>query len=658
MNNTTTRDKSDMKLVRAVTYARVSKDDTHKDDRNLQGQLTMCKEYGLKRGYQIVAELSEDDRGASGADWNLPELNRALEMANNGDFDVLIVRELDRFARGLAKQLVMESTFKRAGVEVEYVLGDYPDTPEGQLNKNIRAVIAEFEREKIKERMTRGRYNRVKAGAVLLHGNDQPPYGYSISEDGKSLIVNESEARIVRLIFTWYAIGDESGKKISTYEIAKRLTKMGVPTWSDLRGRKINKKRGYAEWSDGTISSLLTNETYIGDWHYGRKRKPGIINPREHWITIKVPPIVSRDLWDSAKAQREYNKKMSKRNTYYKYLVARRTRCGKCGYRMHARSTRVKVGKGKKRLYQYYVCAANNGDIIGKDCDMRSFRSDKVDRVVWNYIQDLLTNRDKLSQGLKNFLEEQEQANTHIRERLDVVEELLKENDLHLKKLLDLYLTADFPEEMLLERRNRLEETNRVLVQEQAHLTSHLELASLTVSQIETLQQKFFDQIQEGLDLASASFETRLQVIDILDVKVTLAIENGQQIVYVHHTLYPDGNRLLLNSDKNENGSSEEQNGTGGNRNPLLTKKSNPRTISPGKGSTAWPVAPVSGGWRHCPASRSRRAFSASRHRHIKSSTASSPSQTPPSSTASCSASRVVSRAACMISLTPPEPAM
>jgi site-specific DNA recombinase len=93
---------------RAVTYARVSGDDRGKEGRNLIGQLEICREYALSRGYYIVAELPEDDRGASGASFELPQLNQALEMARNGKFDILVAREIDRFARGLAKQLIIE----------------------------------------------------------------------------------------------------------------------------------------------------------------------------------------------------------------------------------------------------------------------------------------------------------------------------------------------------------------------------------------------------------------------------------------------------------------------------------------------------------------------------------------------------------------------
>ncbi|MBI5634684.1 MAG: recombinase family protein [Nitrospirae bacterium] len=158
---------------RALLNGRVSGDDQHKEGRNLDGQIKMCREYALAKGYSIVAELIEDDRGASGASFELPQLKRAYEMARAGECDVFITREVDRLSRNLAKQLIVESELKRYGVDLEYVLGEYPDTPEGNLNKHIRAVISEFERDKIKERMMRGRNQKVENGHVLVHST--PP---------------------------------------------------------------------------------------------------------------------------------------------------------------------------------------------------------------------------------------------------------------------------------------------------------------------------------------------------------------------------------------------------------------------------------------------------------------------------------------------------
>ena len=70
--------------ARVVLYARVSSDDTKTEGRNLKSQLDMCREYACSKGYYIIAELAEDDRGASGAEIDLPQLNRVREMAHAG----------------------------------------------------------------------------------------------------------------------------------------------------------------------------------------------------------------------------------------------------------------------------------------------------------------------------------------------------------------------------------------------------------------------------------------------------------------------------------------------------------------------------------------------------------------------------------------------
>jgi site-specific DNA recombinase len=147
---------------RVVLYARVSGDDRSSPNANIEGQLETCHEYALQRGYTIVTALAEDERGASGASLDLEKLNQVRDLAHDGAFDVLIVREIDRFARSLAKQLIVQEELKRADVEIEYVIGEHPDMPEGDLMKHVRASVAEYERLKIAERTARARRQMVR----------------------------------------------------------------------------------------------------------------------------------------------------------------------------------------------------------------------------------------------------------------------------------------------------------------------------------------------------------------------------------------------------------------------------------------------------------------------------------------------------------------
>ena len=514
-----------MTTKRAVLYARVSSDDRSKDGRNLAGQLEMCREFALENGWQVVAELSEDDRGASGASFELPELNHAREMAQSGEFEVLVVREIDRLSRKLAKQLIVEEQLNRAGVEVVYVLASYENSPEGRLNKHIRATIAEYEREKIAERMVRGRRQVVKNGKIMLHG-DKPPYGYRLAEDGRNLEIHEEEAAVVRLIYTWYVEGDEKGRRLSSRAIAKRLTQMRVPTWADLRG--MFKKRGKGEWSWRLVIRVLESETYAGHWHYGKRNtfNGSKINAREWWLTFNVPPIVSEEMWGKAQLQRKVNTSESKRNIKREYLLRGRVRCGLCHSSVNCYATVPQ----ERKLYLYYKCNALMGNIANVKCHLPSFRVDVVDKLVWDWVKALLTQPRTLETGLAEYQESREQFTAPIRDRLIVLNDLWQDSNSQLNRLLDLYISGDVPRELLVDKKQRLEATLASLDKERDDLNLSLETEAITEKDILQIRE-FAAQIAEGLEPGNETFDDRRRVIELLDVGASLTVEDGQKFI-------------------------------------------------------------------------------------------------------------------------------
>ena len=446
----------------------------------------------------------------------------------------MLVRELDRLSRNLAKQLIVEQELKRAGVVIEYVLGEYPDTPEGRLNKHIKATIAEYEREKIAERMARGRRLKVKAGNVLVYG--RPPYGYEVLErNGKwALEAHKPEVRVVKVIFRWYTEGDGEGGPMSIREITKRLTEMKIPTWADKNGAP-RKVRGYGVWSTTTVNNILNNEVYVGTWFFGKyngrsKRQ----NPRETWIAVSVPSIVDQGTWERAQVQLKRNKEMASRNTKYPYLLARRVTCGVCACKMYGVVKRV-----KETVYPYYRCTSPLRVNPTQVCNLPHFRVDHVDAAVWEWARLFLTNPVTLAEGLRAQQAERERANAPLQERLAVVDDLLTDNLQQLERVLDLHLSGDFPKEILTERRTRLEKTITALERERDGLADQIEAQMLTNEQILSVQD-FAAQVAEGMEIADADFETRRRVIEMLDVQVTLAVEDGEKIVYARCMLGKD----------------------------------------------------------------------------------------------------------------------
>ncbi len=511
---------------RAVLYARVSGDDRKKEGRNLQGQLDMCRKYAEDRGWMVVNELAEDDRGASGAALDLPQLQRVFQMAENGELDLLVVRELDRLARGLAKQLYVENKLRAKGVEIEYVLGDYDSTPEGILMKNVRAVVAEYERLKITERSVRGRRQKVEAGYVMLHG--RTPYGYQrAEEDGNSsLAILEEEARVVRLIYHWYTQGDGTNGPMSIYAIAKTLTEQRVPTRGD-KSSEVHKGQSYGHWSTGTVSGILRNETYCGVWHYGKRNDDGS-NPDSHLLTVEVPAIVDRETWEAVQRRRGKNTRMCKRNTKYQYLLGRRGVCGRCGTPMRATASKNKT----MAATLYYYCPVHNHPLnYGKECDQRKyFRADVVEPAVWSWVKELIGNPSTMEEVLRERHKYRQEVNQPIQERLKLVEGALSDADTQMDRLVELYMTGEFSKDRISTRRAELEESIGNLKRERCELRRQLEEDGITEEQVETLKA-VARKVAKGLDEADNDFEIRRGIIDLLDVTVTMNVEDGKKVV-------------------------------------------------------------------------------------------------------------------------------
>ena len=514
-------------MKRAVLYARVSSDDRGKDGRNLKGQLDMCRKHSQEQGWEVIDELAEDDRGASGAEIDLPMLNRAREMAGLGQFDVLVVREIDRLSRNLVKQLMVENEFERQGVQIEYVLGDYPDTAEGRLNKHIKATIAEYEREKINERMIRGRRQKVQGGDVMLHG--RAPYGYrAVEENGKNaLAILEEEAKIVRLIYQWYTVGNGEEGPRSMGSITKTLSESQIPTPGDKHAQ-VPKEQGYGNWSRSTVQLILRSETYKGVWHYGKRGNDNSPNPDSYLIAVEVPAIIDEQTWNAAQERKKHNLSNSTRNQKYQYLLSRRVICGSCGAKMAGQGRSCKT----KGPTIYYYCTVPTHPLeYARECDQtKYFRADEVEPAVWGWIKEILTTKEALTDGLRYRRERQEELNRPLRERLSLVEDDLSKTEGQMDRLLDLYLTGEFSKNRLAERQERLEEKLQRLRREKGDLQRQLEDNTISDGQTASLVA-VINTIATMLEDADEEFEIRKRIVEMLDVQVTLGIEDGRKTI-------------------------------------------------------------------------------------------------------------------------------
>jgi len=410
--------------------------------------------------------------------------------------------------------------------------------------KNLRASIAEFERLKIKERMARGAELKVKAGSTMFQR--RPPFGYrEVERDKKwTLEIVEDEAAIVRMIFDLYVSGGENGQPLSLHALARKLTELGVPTPTDMGDiwPTHHRQRGRANWSKGTLSKTIGYEVYAGVAVYGRNAKtPKDVAP------VAVPAIVSRELWERAQAQRSENARLAKRNRQRDYLLSGFLTCGHCGGNMAARTNMYRY-KGAHRDITYYHCrAADPGARAPIPCGMREhFRGDFIEETLWGWVTNFLLSSDNLEQGLAAYRAELEQNAAPIQTRLAVLDDLLADNRAQLGRLLDLYLSGDFPKEVLTDRKTRLAATIAALERERGNLAASLENETLSEERSATIAE-FAAQAATGLELVGDDVQARRALLRALAVSGVLTVENGERVLYVKcalgRTVFPVASR-------------------------------------------------------------------------------------------------------------------
>ena len=313
-------------------------------------------------------------------------------LTDRREVDAVIVYTSDRLSRNLAHSLILREEWQRAGIELHYVSrGKSEDTPEGRLTENVEGVIAEYEREKIRERTRRGKDGKARGGLFIMPAN--APYGYS--KEGGQLAIKEDEALIVRKVFVWFLYGDEDAGPFNLLKISRELGRLGVPTPKMQRSKKI------AYWQPSMIYRLLTFDLYNGMAYFGKTRMIDgrqVAQPREKWIPIDAPElaIIDADLFAAVQERMKRNRELSNRNKKRKYLLAGYLRCGTCGRAMAG----AKSHRRDNLPATCYRCTC--GTWKQPPCPDRycSTVTHLLDDALWKWLYNLLQDDVSLDEGL------------------------------------------------------------------------------------------------------------------------------------------------------------------------------------------------------------------------------------------------------------------
>jgi site-specific DNA recombinase len=227
-------------------YVRRSTDDEHQPF-SIDAQISKLTSYiDSQPGWTLTATYSDD---ASGATTTRPGLHQALQAAQAGRYDTLLVYRVDRFSRRLADMMTLVDHLDNAGVAFCSATEHFDTaTPMGRMFLQLLGMFAEFERSTIIDRVINGM--TTKAGKGKWTGGTRP-YGYLVDREQDRLAPHPAEAPILRQIFDLYVAGRHGTRTIATI----------------LNNRGLTNRAG-KPWSGHNIGRIIANRVYLGEVHF------------------------------------------------------------------------------------------------------------------------------------------------------------------------------------------------------------------------------------------------------------------------------------------------------------------------------------------------------------------------------------------------------
>lgn len=527
-----------MKAQRAILYARVSTPQQAKLY-SLDDQIEQERRYAAEIGAVVVAEIRDDQ---SGRKMQREGLERAREMLAADDADILITWKIDRLHRNYVNSVMLRDELRRLGKELHYAQSRTKsgETALERLPEEMQYIFGEIEADFILDRTSKGRQKKAAAGKWV--GLNRPPFGYLKAGEGKEAALVPDVApqgatirlhsdletgEIVRLIFSWYAVGDERGGPLNTLQIANRLSAAGIPTPQDrIPSRAALKKRGYAEWSRNTVHKILRHDAYSGTFYQFKYKAKGDGSKqsrknqnRDEWQPIEIPALVERSLWDAAQSKLDKGRELSQRNqtVVNEYLVARHIVCG-CGYKMRASTSmsgKAYAAQAVKNYkpFSYYRCPGRRAD-NANHCTMKTLNAKTVDARTWEWVKEELANPAAVERKLREQRAQQGSQGAQKEAELAALYAHRVEIENEMRRIARLRLPEHILNEMLEGEDKKLRLTLAEIEKVEAQAVT-----PITEERIQTVVQ-FSEDLQQRLGALERSFEGRRRVIEGMGVKV------------------------------------------------------------------------------------------------------------------------------------------
>src|SRR5574344_28602 len=378
-------------------YLRVSTEDQAREGFSLPEQKERLEQFCKFKGYEIVDYY--EDAGISAKTGNLrPEFERLKEDIKLKKINTIVALKLDRITRSIFDWEKLMTFLEENDAYLDCANDEINTTnANGKMISRLLMSVSQNEIERTSERTKIGLAGAIKQG----HIPSQAPLGYK--HEDKKLVIDYSTKDIVERIFNLYYQGNSYQTISNTLNEEKAL--------------------GKTNWRDSSITAILENEVYKGDFVHGKRTK------HPTYYQDVVEPIVSKELWEECQVQKKKNSRSYQRTLTYLFL--QKLTCPKCGRLMGGKATKKKNGN----VY-YYYCT---------DCKV-NLKENVISEYFDNFVQELVEYDSVVNQF---FLPMIKQKFDEPREQLE--KELQKQND----KLTDTNSCEELnftPQDILLKR--------------------------------------------------------------------------------------------------------------------------------------------------------------------------------------------------------------
>jgi site-specific DNA recombinase len=368
--------------VKCAIYAR---DSTDQQGDTIENQISQGKEYISRLGDQYDAEdvVIFIDHAISGyytSVFDRQAMKDAIAAAKRGDFQLIVFKEVSRVGRDKQENPAIIGMFEQYGVRVIAINDNYDSLNKDNITFDILSVLAEQESKKISSRVSSAKKQKARRGLW----NTDAPIGYKLNPKTKKLEVDPETKDIIETVFRMYV-----DRGVGTFQIAQHLNKSG------------RKTRDGNPFSRMAVKRILTNQAYIGNTVYGKKRnelrreyddtgkmtkrKVQVqIDPKD-WTIVEGThePIIDAKTFYAAQsilASRGHHR--TPRRAYHPLTGI--LFCAKCGQGMVCQKRSY-----KQKDYRYYICKTYHK--YGRDaCSQANVNADELESMIINILRDRL----------------------------------------------------------------------------------------------------------------------------------------------------------------------------------------------------------------------------------------------------------------------------